>query len=163
MYLKDGRIMFEKKNFYLFNGLYLDEAELNAFNIKKSTTFDVVVLLQDYDQVYTLRYDALMAIDKDMAVKSFMDNKMEEVFYTIKNDKFIVLPIQIYYGIRSANGQLIACYSDEKVRDAKIAHINKDGINSIISDISSNSEQIAEYHKHKKLIKTYNSLVKLDK
>ena len=120
--------MFQKYdicNFYYYKGLYLSEemAKSKDLEIEKATGLEIIFQLRNYDHVYSYEGE-FEEIDtqKLLALLSAPNNKYKEFCYRIRNGNFILLPIEIFYGISDFEGNLILCYNNKDERDEKISY-----------------------------------------
>ncbi len=125
--------MFNKKDFYLYDGFYFDDDIFCQSGISKTTGF-----------------------------VGGPDNSNREFCYTINNNRVILIPAVIYYGI-AKSGQLLAYYPSKNVRDIMFNQLINYNINAIISDMCRSKDVIDEYSKHQRLIKSYKSLSDINK
>lgn len=156
--------MFQKYdacNFYYYKGLYLSEEMLKSkdLEIEKATGFGIIYQLRNYEQVYSYEGE-FKEVDKQqlLVLLSSPSNKYKEFCYRIRNGNFILLPIEIFYGISDSNGDLILYYKDQAERDEKIAYMNQYGINEVINDLNNAREKAAEFNRQRQLRKVYNIL-----
>lgn len=152
--------MFNKKDFYLYEGLYFDQETFNRAKLMKIKGFDLMIFLQDYKDVYKLERGILIKQDKKSVLDyiGVSDCRDREFCYLVRNNKLIIFPIEIYYGIENRDG-LLAYFSNKDYRDYVFNQVNCIGINvEFINGMTKSKDVIDEYNKQQKLIKTYNDL-----
>lgn len=149
--------MFEKCELYYYDGLYLDEEAMNKINIQITNGIRLVTALQECVNVYELDNYEKRILDRDKLILNVLSSDKRFCF-TVCNNDLIILPITIYYGIKS-NDQLLAFWDDEKIREAKLASVKAKGIMCLISDINHSVSIVDNYKKQLQLKKAYNSLV----
>lgn len=157
--------MFKKCNVYCYSGLYLDEVMLQELEIKKASGLDITCMLSNYNSVYNFNDNQFQKINGNSLMTILLNdkNKTKEFFYRVKNGSFILVPIQQCYGISGLNNNLIVYYDDKTIRDAKIAHANREGIQVLTEDIDRGRNQISEFNNQYQLRKIYSALTMEDK
>lgn len=152
--------MFKKAEFYLYNGLYFDQDMFEKLGLMKRKGFDLMILLQDYEEVYKLENGILSKQTKSNIIDyiGVSDNRDREFSYLIRNNKLIVFPIEIYYGIENKDG-ILAYFTNKDYRDFVLNQVCCTGFDVEFIDCMTKSQSVInEYNKQQKLIKTYNSL-----
>ena len=156
--------MLNKKDFYLYDGFYFVDEVFYHAGIIRNSGFELMILLQNYKEVYKLENDILLKQDKkkvsDLVGSS--DSSNREFCYIVKGNKLILIPIEIYYGIAKSE-QLLAYYTNRDIRDVMFNQVMSYNINAIISDMCRSKDKIDEYTKHQKLIKSYKKLNNMNK
>lgn len=148
--------MYQKCELYAYEGLYLDEEEITKLNIQKTNSIGLVALLQNTNCVFEMNANGYFNANKEMLqVNAMKGNK--EICYIMRNGILIVLPFKILYGVKN-DKQIIAFWNNEKVRDAKFLDIKRNGVSSIIFEMSSSQPIVDQYEKQLKLRKIYNNL-----
>ena len=149
--------MFEKCELYYYEGLYLNEEEINKLGINKTNGIGLAALLQNTDKVLEMNVDGYYVADKEtLQLSAIREDK--EYCYIIKKNILIVLPFKILYGIKNSK-QIIAVWYYQNVRDAKFLEINKTAsVSSITFEISSSQPMVEQYQEQLKLRKIHNNL-----
>lgn len=152
--------MFNKKDFYLYDGLYFDQDTFDKAGLIKKNGFDLMISLQSFEEVYKLEDGKLVKLDKKNVIDSIgvSDYRDREFCYLVKNSKLIIFPIEIYYGIENKGG-LLAFFSNKDYRDFMFNQVSCVGFNvEFIETMAKSRNVIDKYNKQQQLIKTYNNL-----
>lgn len=154
--------MFKKCSIYSYMGLYLNEKELEEFEIQSATGIEIIHILKDYENVYILDEDGMLSELQKSSLYSVLigDGKYENFCYRIRNDSLILIPsIQIYYGIVKENGDILSCYTNQEERNQKLSQINQYGnVSCIVEDMVESKNTIDTMKHQEQLRKAYSIL-----
>lgn len=148
--------MFEACEIYYYNGLYLDDEEMNKLHICHATGIELISMLQKYSNVFGLDDGELVDVNKDMLLNNCLTNK-EGFFYTDQKGSLVLIPIKFYYGIKQGR-QLLALYDNRQIRDIKLSVVSQYDVRRITDDMANSTSRIDDYNKQMKLRKVYSSL-----
>lgn len=154
--------MFKKCSIYSYMGLYLNEKELEEFEIQSATGIEIIHILKDYENVYSLDEDGMLSELQKSSLYSVLigDGKYANFCYRIRNDSLILIPsIQIYYGIVKENGDILSCYTNQEERNQKLSQINQYGnVSCIVEDMVESKNTIDTMKHQEQLRKAYSIL-----
>lgn len=151
--------MFEGCEIYYYNGLFIDKEMFKNFCIQKKDAVGLYLILNNYQNIFMLKDTIPVPIDKNNLLESI--NLFEQIdkdyFFIEKGKSLLIVPLQVYYGIKSNSG-IITMYDNKSVRDAKLISVRKNGLPELFNDISNSSDLIIKYNEQDKLKKVYKFL-----
>jgi len=150
--------MIEKCELYCYEGIYLDNMSLDKLNIKKINGIGMLSLLQQFSKIVGVSNGDLCELDKNDFQSSLLLSN--QYCYIIKKNTLIILPIVIYYGIKTDN-EVSVVYKHENIRDAKFSEVLVKSILFMLDDMKDSEIIVNEINKQLRLKKSYDNLARL--